>query len=130
MTTLLPSAAVLTVAWLKAQPDLAAIHGGRVGTKLNAILPAIRVQRVGGISRDTYEDQPLVQVECWGADEGTADLLARTVVAVLPQVRGTYATGRIYTYAVESGPFWAPDDPSLSNNARYLLTVRLLTTPQ
>lgn len=127
--TLLPSAPVLTVAWLKGHADLAAIHGGRVGTKLNATLPAIRVQRIGGNVPDTYEDQPVLQVECWAVDEGTADLLARSVVAALPTIRQTTAAGRVYTYAIESGPFWAPDDPALSNYARYILTVRLLTTP-
>jgi hypothetical protein len=127
--TLLPSAAVVTVAWLKANPDLAAIHGGRVGTKLNATLPAIRVQRIGGTTPDVYEDQPVMQVECWAESEGAADLLARTVVATLPSVRGTYPTGQVFTYLVESGPYWAPDDPTLSNNARYILTVRLLTAP-
>lgn len=127
--TLLPSAAALTVAWLKANPDLAALHGGRVATKLNATLPAIRVQRVGGTSPDVYEDQPVVQVECWATTDATADQLARTVVAALPTVRGQYPSGRVYTYRIESGPYFAPDDPGLSNNARYVLTVRLLTTP-
>lgn len=127
-TILLPSAVVLTVAWLKSNPELAAIHGGRVGTKLHATLPAIRVQRIGGTPSEVYEDQPVVQVECWAADEGTADRLVRTVIAVLPTVRRVYPTGQVWTYQVESGPFWSPDDPNLSSNARYIVTVRLLTT--
>lgn len=125
---LLPSAAVVTVAWLKANPDLAAIHGGRVGTKLNGTLPAIRVQRIGGSPTEPWRDEPVMQVECWAADEATADLLARTVVAALPTVRGTYPSGQVYTYTVDSGPYWAPDDPTLSNDSRYILTVRLLTS--
>lgn len=126
---LLPSAPVLTIAWLKAQTDLAAIHGGRVGTKLNATLPALRVQRIGGSSPDPYQDEPVMQFECWAADEATADLLARTLVAALPTIRGlTLPSGRVYTYEIESGPFWLPDDPQLSSNDRYILTVRLLTT--
>ncbi len=127
--TLLPSAVVVTVGWLKTNPDLAAIHGGRVGTKLNATLPAVRVQRISGTVVEVWEDSPVLQVECWAATEGEADLLARTVIGALPTVRGTYASGRVWTYQVESGPFWAPDDPQLSNNARFILSVRLLTTP-
>lgn len=127
--TLLPSAPALTVAWLKGNPALAALHGGRVGTRLNATLPAVRVQRIGGTPPDTYEDQPVLQVECWATDEGTADLLVRTVVAELPSARGVYPAGHLWSYVVESGPFWAPDDPQLSNNSRYILTVRLLTSP-
>lgn len=126
---LLPSAEVASVSWAKAQTDLAAIHGGRVGTKLNATLPAIRVQRVGGSPVDPWEDRPLVQWECWAADQGAADLLVRTLVAALPLFKGTFAGGRVYTFAVESGPFWSPDDPALSQNARYIITTRLVTTP-
>lgn len=36
--TLLPSPAKAAVAWASAQSDLNALHGGRVGTKLNATL--------------------------------------------------------------------------------------------
>lgn len=126
---LLPSAAALTVALLKSDSDLSAITGGRVGTKLNATLPAIRVQRIGG-TPDEYDgtDAPSMQVECWAADEATADRLVRTLIAVLPTFRHRDVTGgRVYTYDVTSGPYWAPDDPALSSNARYIVTVDLLT---
>lgn len=128
MPTLLPSAPALFVAWAKANPDLAAIQGTRVATKLNATLPATRVQRIGGTPEAPWEDHPLLQVECWAADETTADKLARTYVAVLDAFRHRAATGRVYTYAFESGPFWSPDDPQLSTNARYIFTIRLVTT--
>lgn len=124
---LLPDAEAALVAWLKAHPDLAAIHGGRVGTKLNATLPAVRVTRVGGTPDDPWLDLPLVQVEAWAATSTAAMDLARSVVAAMPDVRGA-AAGKVHTFVYESGPFWAPDDPNLSNNARYVLTVRLLTT--
>lgn len=127
--TLLPSPSVATVAWLKNQPDLIPLHGGRVGTKLNAALPAVRVQRIGGSPADTWSDRPLMQIECWAADEGAADRLSLAVVAALPTFRGDYASGRVWTYAVESGPYFSPDDPDLSNSVRYILTVRLLTSP-
>lgn len=129
MPTLLPSAPVLFVAWAKANPDLAAIQGARVATRLSGTLPATRVQRIGG-SPDEYDgtDSPSLQVECWAADESTADLLVRTLVAVLPTFRHRAASGQVYTYEITSGPFWAPDDPSLSTNARYILTLSLLTS--
>src|SRR5215213_817571 len=122
---LLPSAEVAAVAWAKTQPDLAPLHGGRVGTKLNATLPAIRVQRIGGSPVDPWEDQPAVQFECWAADQGGADLLVRSLVAALPTFRGVYPDGRVHTYSIESGPFYAPDDPQLSNSSRYIITARL-----
>ena len=116
------------IAWASAQPDLAALHGGRVGTRLHATLPAIRVQRVGGVVPEPWEDNPLIQVECWGASEGPADTLARTFVAALPQFRGVFADGRVWGWGVES-MFMSPDDPDLSNHIRYILTLRLLTSP-
>jgi hypothetical protein len=77
--TLLPSAPALLIAWAKTQTDLAAIQGTRVGTRLNATLPASRVQRVSGTPTDPWQDLPVLQVEAWAADEATADLLIRTL---------------------------------------------------
>ena len=127
--TLLPSAEQVMVTWAKAHTALAAIHGGRVGTRLNATLPAVRLSRIGDAPPEPWQDAASVQVECWAADQADADELARTFVAALPDIRNTaVAGGRIWTYTVTSGPFWSPDDPSLSNNARYILTCSLLIT--
>jgi hypothetical protein len=129
MPTLLPSAPEILIDFLEAQPDLAAIHGGRVGTRLASTLPAVRVQRVGGTPLEVWEDRPSMQVECWAANEDAADTLVRTLLAVLPEFRHRPVVGgRAYTYEVTSGPYWAPDDPDLSSNARYILTVSLLLT--
>jgi hypothetical protein len=127
--TLLPSAPALLIAWAKTQTDLAAIQGTRVGTRLNATLPASRIQRVGGIPTDPWQDRPEIQIEAWAADEATADLLIRTWRAALDLVRQTTAAGRIYTYEITVEPFLAPDDPTLSSNSRYMMSVRLLMTP-
>jgi hypothetical protein len=127
--TLLPSAEVVFISWASAQADLAAIHGGRVGTKLNATLPALRVSRIGGSPPDPWRDEPVIQVECWAATQGSADLLARPVVAALPELRFIVSTGRAWSATVTSGPYWAPDDPNLSDHARYILSVELLLTP-
>lgn len=121
----LPSAEALVVTWLKSRSALTAIHGGRVSTRLKNTLPAIRVQRIGGIVAEDWEDQPVVQIECWAADEDIADDLSRTVVAELPSVRG----GQVKTYEIESGPYMVPDDPALSTNSRYTLDVRFIITP-
>lgn len=125
---ILPSAPIVLVAFLKTNTALAAIHGGRVGTKLNAVLPALRVQRIGGTPDEPWRDNPVMQVEAWGATEDDVDLLIRTVVDELPKVRKPVTGGKVWTYVVDSGPFWAPDDPNLSNNSRYIITVRLLVT--
>jgi hypothetical protein len=128
--TLLPSAVGVFVTWCKANTDLLAVHGGRVATRLNATLPAIRVTRIGGNpQQEIWQDWAELQVECWATDDPTAELLARQVLAALPTIRGTYAYGHVWTYGDVNGPYWAPDDPNLSNNARYILSFPLLTTP-
>lgn len=128
MPTLLPSAPEILIDFLESQPDLLALHGGRVGTKLAATLPAIRVQRIGGTPPEPWEDQPSLQVECWG-NEDQSDTLVRTLIAVLPEFRHRAVTGgRAHTYEVTSGPYFAPDDPKLSNNVRYIVTLTLVTT--
>lgn len=128
--TLLPSAVGVFIAWCKTNTDLAAVHAGRVGSKLNATLPAVRVQRIGGTpDQESWNDEPELQVECWAADDPTAELLSRQVIAAMPTLRGPAAYGRVYTFQVTSGPYFAPDDPNLSANVRYIFTVQLLTTP-
>jgi hypothetical protein len=128
--TLLPSAPGVFIAWCKTNTDLAAVHGGRVGTKLNATLPAVRVTRIGGTpDQESWQDTPELQIECWATEDPAAELLSRQVVAALPTLRGPAAYGRVYTFQVTSGPYWAPDDPELSTSARYIFTVQLLTTP-
>ncbi len=127
---LLPSSEQVFIAWAKTVAALNTITGGRVGTKLNATLPAIRVNRVGGTATEPWQDTPQLQVECWAVDQATADLLARTVISSLTGVRIPVAGGVIHSYSVSGGPFWSPDDPNLSQNARYILTIDLLiTTP-
>lgn len=126
--TLLPPAEPALIAWMRADSDLSALCGGRVGTKLNATLPAFRVTRVGGVAEEAWLDRPSVQVEAWAADAGTADTLIRSFVAALPRLARYAYQGTVWSAAVTSGPIWFPDDPNLSSNARYLVTVELLTT--
>jgi hypothetical protein len=127
--TLLPSSAVVIISWLNRITELTAITYDRIGTKLDSVLPAVRVQRVGGSSREPWRDAPVVQIECWAPDERTADLMSRIVVAALPTLRGTYGTGKVWAYEIDSGPFWSADDVNLSTNVRYIMSIRLLTTP-
>jgi hypothetical protein len=129
--TLLPSAPGVFIEWAKGNADLAAIHGGRVGTRLNSdTMPAIRVTRIGGAPmQEDFQDESELQVECWHTTDAEAEMFVRQVVAALPTVRGVKSYGRVYTFEVTSGPIWAPDDPQLSTLARYIITVRLLTTP-
>ncbi len=128
--TLLPSAERLFVAWASTVPALAAIHGGRVGTRLHDTRPAMRVTRIGAAPPEPWQDDADLQVECWAVDQTTADLLARTLVASMPAIGGYLPAGggRVHSGWVTSGPFWSPDAPTLSGHARYLLAVSLIVT--
>ena len=128
---LLPPAEQVAITWAIQVPELQAIQGDRIGTRLAATLPATRVTRVGNPPVDPWEDDASLQFECWGSTQTDADRLMRTTLAALPSIRfWTAAGGKVHTYEVTSGPYWQPDDPNLSKNARYIFTVDLLITPQ
>jgi hypothetical protein len=125
--TLLPSAEVVFVAWAKAHTALLALHSGRVGTQLNATRPCLRVQRLGRPQIDRWEDAPELQVEAWATSETSADQLIRTVVAALPDIRGTRTGARISGYEITLGPLYQPDEGTQLH--RYLLDLVLYLTP-
>lgn len=125
--TLLPSAEVVFVAWAKAHSALAALHGGRVGTKLNATRPCLRVQRLGHPQIDRWEDAPELQVESWATTETSADQLARTLVAALPDIFGNRTGALITGYEVTLGPLYQPDQDT--DLHRYIVDIILYLTP-
>lgn len=125
---LLPDAEALFVSWAKSHPDLSVLHGGRVGTVLNATLPALRVTRVGVAPDERWEDVAELQVDCYAADQGAANLLARTVTAALPDLQGDRpGFGWVGSADVTVGPVWLPDNDT--GRARYMLAVTLTTYP-
>jgi hypothetical protein len=88
----MPSGKSALIMWLAADPDIAEIVSGRVGTDLSATLPAIRVTLVDGspqVTGETNYARPELQVDCWAASAAAADRLMWTVVDRLPTIRGT-----------------------------------------
>lgn len=84
------------VAWAKANTPIDAIVAGRVATKLPAdpTFPFLRLRLAGG-APDLGEaplDQVLVQFDCYGTDDASADLLERTLVDELDKLNGATAT--------------------------------------
>lgn len=124
---LLPSPEVLLGGFLRAHPALSPLHGGRVGTRLSGVYPAIRLARLGSPARERWEDRPTVQVECWADEQAHADLLARTVVAVMPEVLGAHAGGVVSGWEITLGPLWSPDPTT--GRARYLVDLQLQIHP-
>lgn len=129
INVLLPSAEQMFVAWASAVPELVAIQATRIGTKLKTQLPATRITRVGNPPPEEWQDLAAIQVECWGTGQDDADRLTRSYVAALPSIRGYVGQGgKVWAYEITSGPYWAPDDPNISQAGRYIFTVDLVIT--
>jgi len=107
----MPSPVALVVAWCRAHAALAPLHGGRVGVILGQVFPAVRVALVSTNPTHVWEARPVVQVEAWAADPDAVDLLARTLIAALPDLVGPHPGGALVKAAeVVAGPYWSPDD--------------------
>lgn len=127
-TPLLPDPGEAFRLFASAQPELAALVGTRVSTKLGGAAAAIRYAVLSGAA-GYDEASPGLQVECWGpggaGDDGTASRIARTVLAVLPRMRGEYGEGWVAGAVADGHPFDAPDPTT--ERPRQIVTVRLLT---
>lgn len=128
---LLPSSEVLAVAHLKASPDVAALVGTRVGTELYAgTQPAVWVSLVTGAERvRNHLVAPALDVRSYGGTKADADLLARTVHAVMLDMPGVHPTGVVTDVATLSLPFWLPDEGFTPPRPRYLGTYSVTLHP-
>lgn len=122
---LLPDPEALFVAFLLGCPPVVALTTPlRIGTKLAAgQLPSIRITTVSGDVPQHHEANATLEVECWGGTRGEASLLARTVVSVLPDIKGA----QVSFYDVTLGPLSRPDP--VSERPRFIVDVQLITHP-
>lgn len=128
---LLPSAEVLTVAYLRSSADVTAIAGTRVGTELYAGTdPAIWLSLVTGDERvRNHLVAPVLDVRSYGGNKADADLLARTVHAVMHDMPGVHATGIVTDVSAVTLPFWLPDEGFEPPRPRYLGTYAVTCHP-
>lgn len=121
MAARFPSGKSALIMWLSADPDVTVITP-RIGTDLDATLPAIRVTLVDGQPTVTGENNyamPQFEVECWGRSAVDADRLMWTVIEKLPTIQGTTWTpsgGAPAVYvsgvSITLGPVEDYDDPT------------------
>lgn len=117
-------------AFFGAQGAVTAITGTRIAVDLTGLLPAIRYALLGGGDLGGGAVYARYQVECWGAggtpDDGTSDLLGRTILSVIPNfsgsIGGATVSGASATYPVRQ------DDPQ-TNRPRNILEVVFTATP-
>lgn len=128
---LLPSAEVLAVAYLKASADVSALVGARIGTELYAGTdPAVWLSLVTGEERfRNHLVAPVLDIRSYGGTKAQADLLARTVHAVMHDMPGSHAQGVVTDVACLTLPAWNPDDGFEPPRPRYLGSYQLTIHP-
>lgn len=128
---LLPSTEVLTVTYLKASADIAALVGARVGTELYAGTgSALWVSLVTGEERvRNHLIAPVVDVRSYGGTKIEADLLARTTHAVMLDMPGIHAQGVVTDVGTLTLPYWVPDAGFEPPRPRYIGTYVITAHP-
>lgn len=127
---LLPDVEALLVAYLKAASAVTAIVGTRVSTELDDGFPRVNLTLVTG--REivaTHLDEQQVQVDAYANDKATANLLARTVRAVLLAAAGVHSRGVVTGVRTITPPRWTPDDSVTPPRPRYLFEVGVTLHP-
>ena len=127
----LPSIETLVVAYLKASSDIAALVGTRIGTELYAGAdPAIWLSLVTGDERfRNHLVAPVLDVRSYGGSKGDADLLARTVHAVMHDMPGVHPSGVVTGVDALTLPFWMPDEGFEPPRPRYIATYSCTMHP-
>ncbi|MET9445347.1 hypothetical protein [Streptomyces sp. NPDC006610] len=102
--------------------DLPDVHvTGRLpeGAALNAVLPAVRVLRIGGLADvrgwadPASRDNPRFSVDCYDTSDDKAMQLARRVCAAWELLAGrSTADGEVTGISQETGPQDRPEDPN------------------
>lgn len=116
---MLPDAELLTTQYLRAH-----IGAIPVSTKIPNPRPGtfVRAWRTGGTAPNRIVDYAQMTVECWGADKGTANQLARQARGLL--LDAASASGIALCRRVESGSLYYDPDPDTASE-RYTFTAFL-----
>lgn len=129
---LLPNIESLVVAVLRANADIVALVGDRVGTELYAgAAAAIQVHLITSdeiVAR--HLDGTRVQVDGWGGSKLDAWTVAATARAVLVEYDGVVGSIGVMTGArTLAGPQWLPDSTFEPPRARYVTDLEVYAHP-
>ncbi|MET8113815.1 hypothetical protein [Streptomyces prasinus] len=116
----LPDGKQIAITLLAAElPDVHVTGSLPEGKALNAVLPAVRVLRIGGVASlrgwadPASQDNPRFSVDCYAPDDQAAMHLARRVCAAWELLPGrTTADGIVTGISQETGPQDRPEDPN------------------
>lgn len=128
---LLPSTEALVVAYLRASTDVTALIGTRIGTELYAGTGgAVWLSHVTGSEQvRNHLITSIVDIRSYGGSKGDADLLARTVHAVMHDLPGVRPAGVVTGVEALTIPSWSPDDGFDPPRPRYLATYAVTVHP-
>jgi hypothetical protein len=132
LTQTLPFVEEKLVAYLKTYTALTALVSTRISTQLpaNPTFPSLRLQRVGGTPNRFGIDHPIIQFDCYGTTQQTAQAVyEKTFKAVieLPYVAPDQGA-EVFTSADPSTPLnWLPDtsmqDAQGKPQSRYVFAI-------
>lgn len=123
----------LVTKYLKDQADVdALVHKHVSPTGSTGAADEVTLGLAGGPLANTpfWLEHPRVQFSCWGHDEPTANLIARTVrAAVITLAPGRYSGGIVTGVTDVELPRWLPDAVPTPARPRYLFTAVLHVHP-
>ena len=124
----LPDVEAELVAFLAAHASLTPLHGGRVGTELQSDLVCLQVTALGGPQPWPWEAAPEFAISSWGGTKAEANLLDRTVRAVVFDLNGQAVTGgRVTGVGMRLSGLWTPAEDT--NRPRYRSDIALTILP-
>lgn len=138
---LMPNAEALVSAFLRDQPEVAAIVDDRVYTAIPLLeqnepewrFPLVRVVRYGGaplFSYPLWADRPTLQLDAFGGPKAQAFTLAETCRAALSaRVIGKHDEYGVVSDVEFGGMSYVPDDSFASARPRYLFSLTLTAHP-
>ena len=130
---LIPDVEALAIGYLKAHASITPLVGTRVSSVLpaNPTYPYLQVILVAGVEKSPgHLDEAYLQVDAWGTTRDEANLLIRTVRAVLlvsPTV--THTRGVVAYARTVSPPRWVPDDTVTPPRPRYTIDLSMSLHP-
>jgi hypothetical protein len=128
---LLPSIEKLVFDHLSSSSDVTTLATGGVGTVLYAGTgPTVWLSEVAGSERVRRHLAAMtVDVRCYGGTKAQADVLARTVHAVMHDMPGVFADGVVTDCRCIALPAWLPDEDFDPPRARYIATFEVVAHP-
>jgi hypothetical protein len=127
----MPSVEALVVAHLRASSDVTALVSTRVGTELYAgTASVVWLSLVTGEEKfRNHLAAQMVDVRSYGGTKAEADVLARTVHAVMHAMPGSHALGIVTAVQTLTMPSWMPDEGFTPARARYVGTYAVTLHP-